>query len=105
MNQIIFIYSFTGEFQGNAVYDYPHPQVGDRHRCLLFLAQTDEETQHDSALAECAKYGFIQVAISRCGQLQTEVLETDEYRGFAQLYEEAMNKGSSLLYYPNTLPN
>lgn len=44
-----------------------------------------------------------QVIDLRCGRMQVDALNTDAYRGFAGFYEEALETGSALLYYPDPL--
>ena len=97
---VVAIYGFRGTFAGNQEYDYTHPEVGAVHRCLLFLAQTDAVPVEDLARAECGKYGFPEPEFSSFGLLKVEVLNTDQYRGFAGFYEEALKNGNSLVYYP-----
>lgn len=97
----VVVYGFEGLFTGNPEYEYETPELGARHKCMLFVAQDSEEGQYERALSECAKYGFSEVAFSGCGALQVEVLSTDQYRGFAGFYEEALEMGNALVYYPN----
>lgn len=98
---IVAIYSFSGRYSGNPEYEYHHPELGATHRCMLFLRQQADSDEYEGALAECEKYGFSEIVFSRRGVLQVEVLNTDTYRGFAGLYEEALSDGSALVYYPN----
>ena len=98
---IVVIYGFTGTFQPGHEYDYVHPEPGATHKCLLFLAQSDDHPLEEFARSECSKYGFQEVEFSGHGQLKVDVLNTDQYRGFAGFYEEALHEGSALVYYPN----
>lgn len=98
---IVAIYGFRGTFQRETEYKYEHPEVGASHRCMLFLSQPNDEQSEASALAECARYGFSEVAFSGYGPLQVEVLNTEQFKGFVGFYEEALREGSALVYYPN----
>ncbi len=100
----IAIYGFSGRYSGPSVYDWEHPQVGAVHKCMLFLRQHSDTSEHDLALSECQKFGFCNVENMRFGILQIDALNTDLYRGFAGFYEEALRSGSALVYYPNTGP-
>jgi hypothetical protein len=97
----IAIYGFSGRYSGPSEYEWEHPQLGASHKCMLFLRQHSEANEHESALAECRKYGFSDVENMRFGMLQIDALNTDLYRGFSGFYEEALHSGSALVYYPN----
>jgi len=98
---IVVIYGFSGRYSGNPEHEYRHPELGATHKCMLFFRQPSDSDDYDGAEAECKRYGFTDIAFSRRGVLQVEVLNTDTYRGFAGLYEEALSDGSALVYYPN----
>jgi hypothetical protein len=99
--QIVVIYGFHGKYSGETEYEYRNPEVGALHKCMLFLSQANDAPSEESALAECAKYGFMDVQFSGYGPLEVETLNKDQFRGFAGFYEEALREGSSLVYYPN----
>lgn len=98
---VIYVYGFTGIYTGSPEYDYQHPQLGATHSCMLFLRQDEDSDQFLLAEAESRKYGFGEFASARSGKLDIDVLNTDAYRGFAGFYEEALENGSALVYYPN----
>jgi hypothetical protein len=98
----VHVYGFTGKYTGSAEYDYRHPELGATHKCMLFLSQERDESEWDLAGVECRKYGFSEVSFSRAGKLVVDALNTDTYRGFAGFYEEALEQGSALVFYPNT---
>lgn len=102
---IVAVYKFLGRYSGNSEYDWRHPAIGATHKCLLFLRQSDEVGGYAEAERECERYGFTDVVFTGQGNLQVEVLNTDEFRGFAGFYETALSDGSSLVYYPNTGSN
>ena len=97
---VVAIYGFHGVFSGKSEYEYRHPELGGWHRCMLFLAQGDEAPVEGAARAECAKYGFSEPEFNGYGPLKVEVLNTEQFRGFAGFYEEALRDGSALVYYP-----
>lgn len=98
---VIYVYGFTGKYIGSPEYDYKHPELGATHSCMLFLLQNEDTEQFLLAEAESRKYGFSEFMLSKAGKLDINVLNTDAYRGFAGFYEEALESGSSLVYYPN----
>ena len=98
---VIVIYGFTGRYSGNSEYTWNHPEIGANHNCMLFFRQESESNEYQAALAECGRYGFTDIENMRYGKLQIEALNTDLYRGFAGLYEEALREGSTLVFYPN----
>ncbi|MCM2524995.1 hypothetical protein NDN64_10525 [Stenotrophomonas maltophilia] len=97
------IYGFTGRYTGKAEFEWNAPSVGAHHQAMLFLLQDGEHHAFDLALAECFRFCFDEIRDLRCGRLQVDVLNTDAYRGFAPFYEEALEAGSALLYYPAPL--
>ncbi len=100
---VVMIYGFSGRYTGNGVFEWDAPSIGARHRAMLFLLQEDERDAFDLALAECIRFGFDEIQDLRCGRMQVDALNSEAYRGFSVFYEEALEAGSALLYYPQTL--
>lgn len=98
----VIIYGFRGRFNGKSEYDYKCPEVGDTHKCMLFVAQDQEELSFESAICEGLKYGFTDMEDLRGNAIKVEVLNTDAFKGFSGFYEEALRTGSALVYYPKT---
>lgn len=100
---VVMIYGFSGRYTGNGAFEWDAPSIGARHRAMLFLLQEDERDAFDLALAECIRFGFDEIQDLRCGRMQVDALNSEAYRGFSVFYEEALEAGSALLYYPQTL--
>lgn len=98
---VIYVYGFTGKYTGRPEYDYSHPELGATHKCMLFLRQDEDSDQFSLAEAESRKYGFGEFTFARAGKLDTDALNTDAFRRFADFYEEALEDGSALVFYPN----
>ena len=98
---LIFLYGFKGKFTGNSEYDYTFPSVNEVHDCMLFLSQKNDEPAYEIATKENRKFGFTEVEYKYANKLNIEILNTDKYKGFTRFYEEALQEGSSLVYYPN----
>lgn len=98
---IVAIYGFTGRYSGASEYEWNPPEAGATHKCMLFLKQESDVGQFESAVEECRRYGFDAIEDMRYGKLRVEVLNTDLYRGFSVLYEDALADGSALVFYPN----
>jgi len=96
----VVIYGFEGKYIGNSEYEYRNPKHGETHKCLLFLAQVNDEGIYEDALVECSRYGFAEVVFQGHGELQAEVLDAGRYREFSEPYEEAKRMGRALVYYP-----
>ena len=101
---VVVIYGFTGTYSGSNEYEWNHPDLGARHKCMLFLRQSDDSDQSPAAVAECRRYGFTDIEGMRFGKLQIDALNTDRYRGFSAVYEGTLKEGSALIFYPNNGP-
>lgn len=100
---VVMIYGFSGRYTGNGAFEWDAPSIGARYRAMLFLLQEDERDAFDLALAVCTRFGFDEIQDLRCGRMQVDALNSEAYRGFSVFYEEALEAGSALLYYPQTL--
>ena len=98
----VLVYGFQGRFNGEAEYEFGYPKVGDIHKCMLFIAQENQDLDFENAAAEALRFGFGDLQELRGNPLKVEVLNTPAYKGFAGFYEEALATGSALVYYPNT---
>jgi hypothetical protein len=98
---IVAIYSFEGRFAGKSEYEFFYPEVDAVHKCMLFLVQVDDVESWEGATAECAKYGFTDIQPNGFGVMIPEVLDEEAYQGFRVNYDEALQLGSSLIYYAN----
>lgn len=96
------LYGFIGTFSGEAEYEYHRPDMGARHQCMLFINQPDETEAAELALAEAARFGFVDLELNGFGIVNPEVLDDPEYEGFRAHYDEAVAMCSSLVFYPNT---
>jgi hypothetical protein len=96
----VWVYGFRGRYTGSPAYEYSHPELNATHKCMLFLSQEGKQSQWEQAGAECLKYGFGEYSFERSGKLDLDALNTDAFRGFSGFYEEALEYGSALVYYP-----
>lgn len=100
-NSALGIYTFEGVFEGKPVYEYAHPEAHTLHKCLLFLLQEGGDALWDSAIIECGKFGFENVAMDAFSLLQTDMLEKAPFKDMHPHIEEALQLGSSLVFYNN----
>ena len=98
----VVIYGFEGKFKGKSEYDFNFPEIDDIHKCMLFLKQENDELNFDFATSEITKFGFSDLVDLRGNPIRVEVLNTDGFKRFMPFYEESLEEGSSLVYYPNT---
>ncbi|MCC4833133.1 hypothetical protein LMH66_10875 [Shewanella sp. 10N.7] len=99
---IVVIYGFEGTFSGKVEYEYTFPEIGNQHRCMLFLKQENDDLNFEIAASEIGKFGFGDLSNLKGNPLKVEVLNTESFKGFTGFYEEALDSGSSLVVYPNT---
>lgn len=97
---LVAVYRFTGLYNGDAEYDYAHPELGEVYSCWLLMAQDDDKADYPRALLECQKYGFADVALAGYNILTLAALASDQYRGFQDYHDEALRLGSSLVCFP-----
>jgi hypothetical protein len=97
----VIVYGFRGRFNGKPEHEYKCPVIGESHNCMLFIAQDSQELNFEGAINEGLRYGFCELEELRGNPLKVEVLNTESFRGFSGFYEEALEEGSSLVYYPN----
>ena len=98
----VVIYGFEGKFTGKSEYDYTFPEINNIHKCMLFLKQENDELNFDFATSEITKFGFSDLIGLRGNSIRVEALNTEGAKKFVPYYEEALEEGSSLVYYPNT---
>ena len=98
----VIIYGFSGKYNGKPEYEYHYPEINNVHKCMLFIAQEKEEPEFENAINESLKYGFIDLTELTGNPLKVEVLNSEKFKHFSGYYEEALEEGSSLVYYPNT---
>ena len=89
------------EFSGQSEVPYAvPPAVGSEHKCILFLAQPGTEPDFDAARERLAKHGWIKAHIQRAGPFQPESVNSDEMQVFQHHYEECLEYGDSIVWYP-----
>jgi hypothetical protein len=98
----VFVYTFTGKYQGKPEYEFKEPQVGEVHKCILFLGQHESTYSVELAEREITKFGFRELKLLKGRELKVESLNLDACKKFIPHYEGAINEGSSLAWYPNT---
>ena len=84
----------TGTFKWNS------PEVGDRHKFILFLAQESTIPEQGLALDKLAKYGFADVELGEGRQIVVESMNEPQMQVFSRYYEGAYTDGNSLVWYP-----
>lgn len=96
----IFVYGFEGTYSGSSEIEYSNPEAGATHRAMLFLRQDSESVDFDLALAVINKFGFTKIQSLRGNQLKVESMSDPKMAVFPKYYEEALETGSSLVWYP-----
>ena len=89
--------TFTGE---TSVTYATYPALNGVHGCILFVLQPDDKEDASRAAEIFAQYGWTNVTIASAGRLQPESLNQPSMRVFQQHYEECLNQGDSLVWYP-----
>ena len=100
----VFVYLAEATYRGPSEFDWPNPQIGARHKLLLFLAQASNAPSEAEASRELSRFGFAQTRIEPGKQISVESLNAGTMRGLHKHYEEALAEGSSVVWYPEVLP-
>ena len=94
----VVLYLCEGVFDGPGELDFCAPEVGARHKFLLFLRQHNKNASSTEAAREAQRFGFGAVNVLNGKALEVESLNSAQ--GFSKHYEEALAEGSSLIWYP-----
>ena len=96
----VFIYGFEGTYSGVSELEFNHPEKGSTHKAMLFLSQESSELDFDLALAGIEQFGFTNIQSLRGNRLKVESMNDSKMAVFSKYYEEALESGSSLVWYP-----
>jgi hypothetical protein len=96
----VFIYGFEGTYSGSSSIEFSSPEEGATHKAMLFLRQVSESVDFDLALAGINEFGFTDIQSLRGNQLKVESMNDPKMAVFSKYYEEALETGSSLVWYP-----
>jgi hypothetical protein len=94
----VVLYLCDGVFDGPGELQFRAPEVGGRHKFLLFLRQENPSASSAEAIREAQRFGFGSINVLNGKPLEVESLSSAQ--GFAKHYEEALAEGSSLVWYP-----
>jgi hypothetical protein len=99
------IYVYLGEatYTGDRAFEWQSPEVGARHKLMLFLAQVADEPQQSVAARELGRFGFAQAELAPGKAIHVESLNAPKMQVFQRHYEEALEAGSSIVWYPDRL--
>ncbi len=96
----IFVYGFEGSYSGTSAVEYTYPEKGATHKAMLFLRQESADLDFDLAQEEIVRFGFEKIQSLRGNSLKVESMNDPKMAVFSKHYEEAIESGSSLVWYP-----
>jgi hypothetical protein len=96
----VFIYGFEGTYSGPSEIEFDHPEEGATHKAMLFLRQDSASVDFDLALVGINNFGFTDIQALRGNHLKVESMNDPKMAVFSKYYEEALESGSSLVWYP-----
>jgi hypothetical protein len=99
------VYVYLGEatYTGERAFEWHSPEVGARHKLMLFLAQDADEPMQGVATRELGRFGFAQAELAQGKAILVESLNAEKMMAFRKHYEEALEAGSSIVWYPERL--
>lgn len=96
----IFVYGFEGTYSGTSAVEYSYPEKDAMHKAMLFLRQESADLDFDLAQEEIGRFGFEKIQSLRGNALKVESMNDPKMAVFSKHYEEALESGSSLVWYP-----
>ena len=97
----VVLFFCRAEYSGKSEVPYSDPPAtGSEHNCILFMAQPRSEPDFEAARSRLAKHGWIKAHIRRAGPFKPESANSDEMRVFQRHYEECLEHGDSVVWYP-----
>ena len=96
----VYLYQGEGTFTGKRGFDWNSPELGDRHKFILFLAQESCKAEQERAWEKVSEYGFDEVELGEGKPILVESMNEPQMRVFGQYYEGAIDEGDSLVWYP-----
>ena len=95
------LYKCQATFIGDTSFTYIScPAIGSAHGCILFLTQPDDQADAQRATEVLAQYGWSSIMIGSARPIQPESLNDPSMKVFQQHYEECLEQGNSLVWYP-----
>lgn len=101
----VFVYLSEATFQGPSEFSWDSPEVGARHKVILFLTQDQPEANDLGAKHELTRFGFSEINLTPGKPISVEALNATKMQAFHKHYEEALAVGSSVVWYPDTVPH
>jgi hypothetical protein len=97
------LYPGEATYTGTCDFKWSSPEVGARHKLILFLSQAEGEPQQALAFQEISRFGFGQVVLKPGKPISVEALNEPKMQAFQKHYEGALDAGSSIVWYPERL--
>jgi len=93
----VYVYLGDATYTGGGAFEWHSPEVGARHKLMLFLSQTVDEPQPRAATQELDRFGFANAEWAPGKSILVESLNAPNMQAFRKHYEEALNAGSSIV--------
>ncbi|HEY1382554.1 MAG TPA: hypothetical protein VGF43_03015 [Dongiaceae bacterium] len=101
MSQTVVLYKCEATFAGETSFTYAeYPAIGSVHGCILFVSQPDDQVDTQRAIEIFAQWGWSSVEIASVKPIQPESLSDPSMHVFRRHYEECLEHGDSLVWYP-----
>ena len=101
----VFVYLSEATYQGHSEFPWHSPDVGARHKVMLFLTQDQAEVNEADARRELTRFGFSEISLAPGKPISVETLNAPHMQAFHKHYEEALAAGSSVVWYPRAVPH
>ena len=96
----IYLYPGEGTYAATGTFEWNSPEVGHRHKFILFLAQESSTPEQALAMNRLSDYGLVEVELGEGKQIVVEAMNEPQMQVFSRYYEGAFTDGSSLVWYP-----
>ena len=96
----IFLYPGEGTYSATGAFEWSSPEIGARHKFILFLSQESVGPEPALAMEILVEYGITQVALGEGRPIVPESMNEPQMQVFSRYYEGAFSEGSSIVWYP-----
>jgi hypothetical protein len=102
---IVAVYEFRARFRSHSDRTDAPPPIGLSRQGMLLLKQEGDVRSDADAIAACLRHDAFDAVVQSYALLDLALLYKPKNQDIVPLYEQALQQGSALAYYPNSAPD